>query len=135
MVGRLMKHIGKCSNKKTFCGRVRIKNYDQSYAKEPRESSLKEKSPVTLYCICCFVVYDEKTCHRLFSRGRKVTKDNCTSFNHFMKKSHKRTFKIGEKICDKCDAIYWRRYKAEKGAENKKLDLEIEKNKNTVRRI
>ena len=46
-----------------------------------------------------------------------------------MKKSHKRTFKIGEIFCDKCDAIYWRRYKAEKRAENKKLDLEIAKNK------
>jgi hypothetical protein len=52
------------------------------------------------------------------------------NFNRLMTKPRKRKIQIGEIFCDDCDRVFDRKSKAEKRALDKKLDFEIDKNKN-----
>jgi hypothetical protein len=96
----------------------------------PGATDQEEEIPIIKICSHCMRQCTHKNHKRCFGRNRKVTKDNILNFNKLMIKPRQKKKQIDESICEVCYGEFVMKIQREIRARDKKLDLEIAKNKN-----
>jgi hypothetical protein len=94
------------------------------------ETDNEEELHVIKICCHCKKHCTHKNHKRDFGSNRKMTKESCVKFNKLMTKPRQKKKNPGDQLCDRCYGEFKTAISDEVRALNKKLDLEIEENKN-----